>query len=106
MSNREITTMTKTLTIAALFLAGSAATTAALMQEPPVHQRPVHSLETTVATDQEDMTRRGSREPLISSGEPSNPAIEQPRRGERPDIVAVGDGTAAFTGDAIRRGSR
>jgi hypothetical protein len=97
----EIATMTKTLAITALFLAGSVAATAALVNEPGSRATDVQTTDVS-ALD----TRRGTREPLLTAIDADAAVGDQPRRGQRSDFELAGSLISDPTADGIRRGTR
>lgn len=94
--------MTKTLSIAALFLAASVAATAALRQ-PSVPPAPATLSKADIATE---VTRRGSRDALTGTITPMIDAGDQPRRGQRPEFELAEYSLPTSIVEAERRGSR
>jgi hypothetical protein len=94
--------MTKTLSIAALFLAASVAATAALRQ-PSVPPAPAMASQTDAAAE---VTRRGSRDLPLTSTTALIDAGDQPRRGQRPAFEVAENSLPAPILEAERRGSR
>lgn len=94
--------MTKPIALAALFLAVSVAATASLLHEP------VPGADTFASANAsgDDLTRRGTRDPLVACAPALPASFAQQRRGERPELAVAEAGTTAPEGDAIRRGSR
>ncbi|WP_058556612.1 hypothetical protein [Thiohalocapsa sp. ML1] len=94
--------MTKPVAFATLFLAFSVAATASLLNEPT----PRTNATAVTTASAEDLTRRGTREPLVSNELALPVSFAQQRRGERPELAVAESAAAASAGDAIRRGSR
>lgn len=94
--------MTKPVAFAALFLAFSVAATASLLNEPT----PRADATALAAMGAADLTRRGTREPLVSNELALPVSFAQQRRGERPELAVAESAAAASAGDASRRGSR
>jgi hypothetical protein len=94
--------MTKPIALAALFLAGSVAATASLLNEP------APGLPTSASSSMsgEDPTRRGTRDALVVGDAALPVSFAQQRRGERSALVVAEAQTRAPAGDAIRRGTR
>ncbi len=93
--------MTKTLALTALFLAGSVAATAALVNEPGSRATDMQATDVS-ALD----TRRGTREPLFTAIDAESAVGDQPRRGQRSDFELAGNLVSDPTADGIRRGTR
>jgi len=76
--------MTKTLSFAALFLAGTFAATASLTSlssEPALE-----SAASRTADQHQRVTQRGTRGPLLTRTDAAPTVGVQPRRGERPEL--------------------
>jgi hypothetical protein len=108
--------MTKFLPITALFIAAGVVAAPALMSN---HEQ-IDARQTSAVTSDE-LTRRGTRAPLMdladaswqSCGEPATTAAdqdpkatEQPRRGSRSEFVLASSDAAPLGMDGSRRGTR
>lgn len=93
--------MTKSLTLAALFLVGSVAATASLLHEPKL---PAQGIADTAQAEPD--TRRGTRAPLAVDADAEPTVGDQPRRGERGSFEIADNAMAERGSDGLRRGNR
>ena len=92
--------MIQSLTFAALLVAGSLATTATLLNDPKAT-----GLGALDASASEQLTRRGTRESVLSASSVDSIPALQPRRGARPELV-VSETAPLDEGPGVRRGER
>ena len=92
--------MIQTITLAALLVAGSLATTASLLNDPMTT-----GLGAIEASASDHVTRRGTREPLVITAQAEPVPALRPRRGARAELV-VSEAAPLEDGLGVRRGVR